>query len=92
MDPSRRQIVQLLAGLGVTAGSLEPVDAQMRARLTTGDLKGAQAVQDTALPDDQVEIVRRALQQALDEFAPVRALDLDDAVGLPIVFRPERGR
>jgi hypothetical protein len=88
MDPSRRHLLQLLVSLGLTCGSVDGAVAQMRTRLKAEDLQGALAIQDRELPSDTSEIVRRALQQSLDEFAPVRALEIDDAIGLPVVFRP----
>lgn len=41
-------------------------------------------------PDEQVETVRRALEQSLSEIERVRSLEIDDAVGLAVVFRPRK--
>jgi len=91
MNPSRREVMRLLTALGISGGSLDGLAAQVREKLTPQDLKGALALQDSALPDEQLEIVLRALQQSLDDFARVRALEIDDTIGLPMVFRADAG-
>jgi hypothetical protein len=91
MDPTRREVVRLLTALGISGGAIDGLTAQLRDKLAVQDLKGALAIQDAALSDEQLEIARRALQQSLDDFARVRALDIDDTIGLPVVFRPDAG-
>ncbi len=91
MDPTRREVVRLLAALGISGGAIDGLTAQLRDKLAPQDLQGALAIQGAALPDEQLEVVRRALQQSLDDFARVRALDIDDTIGLPVVFRPDAG-
>lgn len=92
MDPNRRDVMRLLATLGVAAGSLDGLTAQIKRPLRTGDLEGALRIGARDLPAERFDVIRPALQQALDEFAPVRALELDDAIGVPVIFTPiQRG-
>ena len=91
MNATRREVVRLLTVLGISGGSLDGLAAQVREKLTPQDLKGALALQDSALSDEQLDIVLRALQQSLDDFARVRALQIDDTIGLPVVFRADAG-
>ena len=91
MNATRREVVRLLTVLGISGGSLDGLAAQVREKLTSQDLKGALALHDSALSDEQLEIVLRALQQSLDDFARVRALDVDDTIGLPVIFRADAG-
>lgn len=94
MESTRREIVQLLAALGANAGVHAWPDAQQPERIAVDDMRAAAALYGRELPPDRIETIRRALQQALDETARVRALDLDDAVAPAVVFRPTnvRGR
>jgi hypothetical protein len=87
MDPNRRDVVWLLATLAVAAGSLDGLSAQVQP-LRTEDLEGALRIVARNLPAERLETIRRALQQTLDEFAPVRALELDDTIGVPVIFMP----
>ena len=91
MNPTRRELVHLLAAFGISGGSLDGLAVQLRKKLSPEDLKGALALQDSALSDEQRDIVLRALQQSLDDFARVRALEIDDTIGLPVVFRADAG-
>jgi hypothetical protein len=87
MQPTRREIVWMLTAVGVSRGT--QIGAQQRREpLTTGELAGALAIAGRELPPARIDVVRRALQQSLADFERVRSLDLDDHVGLPVVFRP----
>jgi hypothetical protein len=88
MEPTRREIVQLLVALA--AGGAATTEPSAQAALSGQDLKGALAIQHRALPAKELELIQRALQRSLDEFGRVRELDIDDAVALPVVFRPGR--
>lgn len=92
MDPNRRDVMRLLATLGVAAGSLDGLTSQIQPALRTEDLEGALRIVARDLPAERLETIRRALQQTLGGFAPVRALDLDDTIGVPVIFMPgQRG-
>jgi hypothetical protein len=85
MEPTRRQVVQLLAALGLS----RPAFAQQPKRaIGTDDLKGALAIQGRPLPADDIEVIRRALQLNLDRFQRVRDLEIDDAVAPAVIFVP----
>jgi hypothetical protein len=85
MEPTRRQIVQLLVALGVSPAAL-PQDSRLR--IGTSDVKGALTIQGRPLSDDDVEVVRRALQWNLDRFQPVRDLAVGDGVAPAVAFAP----
>lgn len=91
MEPNRRDVMRLLT-LGVATGRLDGVTAQTTPPLRTEDLEGALRLVARDLPAERVDTIRRALQQVLDEFASVRALELDDAISVPVIFTPvQRG-
>lgn len=92
MESTRREVIQLLAALGVSASALPLLASQLPERLTREHLERALAIQGADLPPDRLEIVRRALQQNLDELARVRALDIDDTVAPAVLFRAKSGR
>ena len=87
MEPTRRQIVQLLLALGVSPAAL-PQDSKLT--ISTSDVKGALTIQGRTLSDDDVEAIRRALLWNLDRFQPVRELDVNDAVAPAVAFAPRR--
>jgi hypothetical protein len=89
MQPTRREIVRMLTALGVSTGALTAGAQQDREPFTARDLEGALAIAQRELPPAQMELLRRALQQNLQEFERVRSLDLDDRIGLPVVFKPK---
>ena len=85
MEPTRREIVQMLVALGVIPTAL----AQSSVSSIGADaVKGALAIQGRLLADDDLEIGRRALQWNLDRFQPVRDLEIDDAVAPAVTFVP----
>lgn len=85
MEPTRRQVVQMLAALGLSRTALAQ---QSKRAIGPDDLKGALAIQGRALPDDDIEVIRLALQWSLDRFQAVRDLDIDDAVAPAVMFVP----
>lgn len=89
MEPTRRQLVQMLAALGLGAAAAETLAAQ-RQPMSAGDLKGALAIQGRDMTDDEVAVVHRALQRSLDDFRRVREFEFPDDVALPTVFSPRR--
>ena len=84
MEPTRRQVVQLLAAVGLSRTAFAQ---QSKRAIGTDDLKGALTIQGRALPDD-IEVIRRALQLSLDRFQRVRDLEIDDAVAPAVIFVP----
>jgi hypothetical protein len=85
MEPTRRQVVQMLAALGLSPTALAQ---QSKRAIVPDDLKGALAIQGRALPDDDIEVIRLALQWSLDRFQGVRDLEIDDAVAPAVIFVP----
>ena len=85
MEPTRRQVVQMLAALGLSRTALAQ---QSKRPIGADDLRGALAIQGRALPDDDIEVIRLALQWSLDRFQAVRDLDIDDAVAPAVMFVP----
>ena len=85
MESTRREVVQMLVALGVSPAAL-PQGSKLT--IGTSDLKGALTIQGRPLSDDDVEVVRRALQWSLDRFQPVRDLDVGDAVAPAVMFVP----
>jgi hypothetical protein len=90
MQPTRREVIQLLASLGFTAPAIADLVAQARHVLTAEELKHASAVLDRDLADDQVDVIRRALQRHLDQFQIVRDLEIDDGVEPALIFAARR--
>ena len=86
MEPTRRQLVQMLAAAGLGGVALGDLAAQTAQQITAGDMTGALALQGREMPEGEVEAIRRALQQSLEDFERVRAFDVDDGFGLPVVF------
>lgn len=86
MEPTRRQLMQLLAAVSLGGGAVADLSAQAGQTFTAANVNGALALQGRELPDEKLELIRRALQQNLDDFERVRSFDVDDAFGLPVVF------
>ncbi|MEO5894144.1 MAG: hypothetical protein ABIS06_00405 [Vicinamibacterales bacterium] len=91
MEPTRRQVVQLLVSLGAAGAVTTDLSGQAPNTLSLEDVKGALAIQRRDLQAQEMALVQRALQRSLDEFQRVRELDINDAVALPVIFRPGRG-
>ena len=85
MEPTRREILQMLVALGVIPTALAQ---SAMSSIRAGDVRGALVIQGQPLADDDVEVVRRALQWSLDRFKPVRDLEIDDAVAPAVMFVP----
>ena len=92
MEPTRRELIQILSALAVRGGATATVGSQRPERLTISDLRGAHALQHQVVDSDRLDMLRRAVEQSLGEFARVRSLDVSDDVGLPTVFRPTAAR
>jgi hypothetical protein len=88
MEPTRRQVVQMLAALGLTGTAIAELAAQARQALGSSDVKGALALQGREMADDDLEVIRRALQRSLDQFEGVRNVEIDDSVAPATIFNP----
>jgi hypothetical protein len=72
-------------------GLIPATTGQQSALAVSADaVKSVLAIQGRSLPDEEVEMIRRALQWNLDRFQRVRALELDDAVAPAVMFVPRR--
>ena len=89
MNPTRRQIVQMLGALGIAQSPIATPAAAQPA-LSARDLKGSLAIQGRDLDEPEAEVVRQALQRNLEQFRAVRALDIADAVPPALIFRPRQ--
>ena len=90
-DISRRQLLRLLAALGITGPAALQVAAQARKKVSPQALKAATAIIEHDFDDDRLELVSRALQRNLEQFQSIRDLELDDLLEPAIMFVP-RGR
>jgi hypothetical protein len=86
MEPTRRQVVHMLAALGLSRRALAA--AQSKTAIGPDDLRGALAIQGRVLPDDEIEVIRLALQWSLDKFQRVRDLEIEDQVVPAVMFEP----
>jgi hypothetical protein len=64
--------------VGALAPATRSLFAQVRARLTQGDLKAAATILGERLSDERAAVVEIALQRNLDDFQVVRDFRLDD--------------
>lgn len=78
----------MLAALGLGSAAITELGAQARTALSASDVNGALAIQGREMPDDDIELIRQALQRNLDQFQRIRDFEMSDDVALPIVFRP----
>lgn len=88
---SRREVLRLLAALGITGPAALEVAAQARKKVSPEALKAATAIIQHDLDDERLELVSRALQRNLNQFQIVRDLEIDDLIEPAFMFVP-RGR
>jgi uncharacterized protein (DUF1501 family) len=89
-DPiSRRQIVKLMAALGVSGPLALRVAAEARSTISPDALKMATALLDQDFDEARLPVIATALQRNLDQFQVVRDLDIDDLVEPALLFRAE---
>jgi hypothetical protein len=79
-QPSRREILRVLAGLGITGPAALELAAQAKTKLSPELLKSANALVDRNFDDERLKIISAALQRNLDQFQMVRDLEIDDLV------------
>jgi len=80
----------MLMALGMSGAAATEMAAQTGRTLSADEIKAALAIQRRDMPADRIALIQRALPRSLDEFQRVRELEIDDAVGLPAIFRPGR--
>ena len=90
VEPTRREIVQLIAALGFGAAAATEVGADAPPGLSTRDIQGALAIQRREVSDGEVERLQPALQRSLADVQRIRELEISDDVALPVVFGPRR--
>lgn len=78
----------MLAALGLGSAAVTELGAQARQALSASDIIGALAIQGREMPDDEIELIRQALQRNLEQFQRIRDFEMSDDVALPVVFRP----
>lgn len=89
MEPTRRQVVRMLGALGLNSAATTELMAQAP---TPGvdALKCALAIQGRDLSQEQLDVIRRALQRNLEQFQAVRDLEIDDRIAPLVIFSPPR--
>ena len=83
---SRRQVIRLLATIGITGSAALELAAQTERRLSPEALKEATALLDQDFDDERLRVVTAALQNNLNQFQIVRDLDIDDLVEPATLF------
>jgi hypothetical protein len=86
---SRRHMLRLLAALGITGPAAVQLSAQQARRpISPEALKAASAIIEHDLAEDRLEVAAEALERDLDQFRPVRELEIDDLVEPSTIFVP----
>ncbi len=88
---SRRQVMRLLAGIGITGTAALSLAAQVEQRISPEMLRDATALLDQDFDDERLRVVTPALQSNLDQFEIIRELEIDDLVEPATLFLA-RGR
>ena len=83
---SRRQVIRLLAMIGITGSAALELAAQTERRLSPEALKEATALLDQDFDEERLRVVTAALQNNLNQFQIVRDLDIDDLVEPATLF------
>lgn len=83
---TRRQMLQLLAALGITGPAALEIAAQSKKQITPEVLKTANALIDQDFDDERLKVITTALQRNLDQFQIVRDLEIDDTVEPAPIF------
>ncbi len=83
---SRRQVMRLLAAIGVTGPAALGLAAQVERRISPEMLRDATAMLDQDFDDERLRIVTPALQSNLDQFEIIRDLEIDDLVEPATLF------
>lgn len=84
---SRRQLLQMLAVIGMTGSAAAEVAAQQPApRISVDTLRNAEAILGEQYTPERLQVIERALQRNLDQFQIVRDLQIDDLVEPAPIF------
>jgi hypothetical protein len=87
---NRRQVLQLLAAVGITGPAAVDLLAQARGSISVETLRQASAIRGETFTDERLAVIDTALRRNLDQFQIVRGLDIDDLVEPAPVFDPRR--
>ena len=83
---TRRQMLRVLAALGITGPAALELAGQARMKITPEILKSANALVDQDFADERLKVIAVALQRNLDQFQIVRDLEIDDLVEPAPIF------
>lgn len=83
---SRRQMLRLLAALGITGPAALEIAAQARKKISPEVLGTATALLDQDFDEERLKVITAALQRNLDQFQIVRDLEIDDLVEPAPIF------
>jgi uncharacterized protein (DUF1501 family) len=87
---SRRDVLQILAALGITGSLAAEAAAQAAPRVSDEALRSAASLLAGGFDEKRLDVARTALQRNLDQFQVVRDLDIADAVEPPTIFVARR--
>jgi len=85
----RRQLLKVLAALGVSGPLASEIAAQARYPVDLETLRRAVRLLDQDFDDERLRVIATALQRNLDQFQIVRDLEIDDSVEPALLFRAE---
>lgn len=88
---TRRQLLQVLAAMGITGPAALQVVAQAKKKVSPETLKTAAALIDQDFSDERLQVISPALQRNLDQFQIVRDLEIDDSVEPAPIFMARMG-
>ena len=90
-EVSRRQLLQILAAVGITGASATKLLAQAGENVSPETLRIATALLDQDFSDERLEVISKALKRNLEQFEIVRDFEIDDMVEPAPIFMA-RGR
>ena len=88
---TRRQALQLLGALGLTAPAAAELLAQATKQVSARTLTEAGALIDADLTPEQIRVISRVIQKNIDQYETFRSLEIDDLIEPAPVFLA-RGR
>ena len=80
-------MVQMLGALGVAQS---PLGTAPQSPLSGRDLQGCLAIQGRDPDASRTEVLRQSLARTLEQFQPVRDLEIDDTIPPALIFRPRQ--
>jgi hypothetical protein len=87
---NRRDLLRLLAAVGITGPAAIDLVAQTRKPISADVLRSASVVLGEDFTDGRLKVIETALQRNLDQFQIVRDLEIDDLVEPAPIFNPRR--